>query len=310
VAAAPVAAVPTDVGARQPGAQRPGVPTQRPKVQKQAPSRTVRPGDLVCGECGEGNEPARKFCRRCGASLAEIVPEKKPGFFKRLFTRKPKEAAAAGSRPTRGGGGGSDVGRKARLAKGKALGGLASARAMLALLAMVGIGVGLVLPRPRSFITGVPNRVQNLISPVLIDAKSNPARAIATSNQPDAPRAVNLITNDHWAPDPGDREPAVAAVWDEPTRIDELRVYSGIQVDEKSFPANPRPKDVFFQILDDQDTITTKQVRLEDVPEQKFGFSFSNVVSVRAEILSCYQPVPDNPRNCAFTELNFLRKKR
>ncbi|MFI8221229.1 NADase-type glycan-binding domain-containing protein [Streptomyces sp. NPDC085932] len=38
-------------------------------------SNVLRPGDLICGDCGQGNAPARRFCARCGFELreAEIV---------------------------------------------------------------------------------------------------------------------------------------------------------------------------------------------------------------------------------------------
>jgi hypothetical protein len=35
-----------------------------------AQDRSAQPGDLICANCGEPNDPSRKFCRRCGSSLA------------------------------------------------------------------------------------------------------------------------------------------------------------------------------------------------------------------------------------------------
>ncbi|HEY1915164.1 MAG TPA: zinc ribbon domain-containing protein [Streptosporangiaceae bacterium] len=40
-------------------------------IVKTKPTRRLEPGDLVCAACGEGNAPTRKFCSRCGESLAE-----------------------------------------------------------------------------------------------------------------------------------------------------------------------------------------------------------------------------------------------
>ena len=58
--------------AMQPEAVKPAATRARPGVSSQdcAGPRIVNPGDLVCGQCGEGNDPSRRFCRRCGASLA------------------------------------------------------------------------------------------------------------------------------------------------------------------------------------------------------------------------------------------------
>lgn len=49
----------------------------RPPVQPIGPARRpIAPGDVICGMCGEGNPPTRRFCRRCGTSLAEAEPVK------------------------------------------------------------------------------------------------------------------------------------------------------------------------------------------------------------------------------------------
>ena len=88
---------------RAPEAQRPQTPLPRPKVAKQPPSRKINPGDLVCGGCGEGNDPERNYCRRCGTPLAEATVART-----RWFRRRPKRSkkvVAAGDRPGRGGSG-------------------------------------------------------------------------------------------------------------------------------------------------------------------------------------------------------------
>ncbi len=69
-------------------------PTPRAKV---APTRVVNPGDLICGQCAEGNDPIRKFCRRCGASLVEAQVFTLPWYrrvWKKLTTRRTREAGA------------------------------------------------------------------------------------------------------------------------------------------------------------------------------------------------------------------------
>ncbi len=99
------AEVPVQPGATQPGAMQPEAvkPTAvkaRPAPRaKAAPGRVVNPGDLVCGQCGEGNDPGRKFCRRCGASLQRASVFALPWYqrwWRRLTTRKTR---AAGDRP-------------------------------------------------------------------------------------------------------------------------------------------------------------------------------------------------------------------
>jgi hypothetical protein len=78
------------------------VPVSRPApVGEPAPEPRIRPGDLICGNCGEGNDPARKFCRRCGSTLAEAtVAAVAVPWWRRVFARRQKAPAPAGTRPT------------------------------------------------------------------------------------------------------------------------------------------------------------------------------------------------------------------
>ncbi|MEU7982215.1 hypothetical protein AB0B63_27250 [Micromonospora sp. NPDC049081] len=79
-------------------------------VSHQPPTRRLQPGDLVCGECGEGNVPTRRFCSRCGDSLrtAEVARRR---WWQRLLPRRGPRVTAAGARPgTPGGGGAGGVG--------------------------------------------------------------------------------------------------------------------------------------------------------------------------------------------------------
>jgi hypothetical protein len=68
----------------------------------------VKPGELVCSNCGTGNDPTRRFCRRCGTSLVSAVVARKPPWYRRLFGRE--RAVAAGERPGRMGRSGRPLG--------------------------------------------------------------------------------------------------------------------------------------------------------------------------------------------------------
>ncbi|MEU7618113.1 hypothetical protein AB0B27_18760, partial [Micromonospora rifamycinica] len=83
-----------------PQAVRPRVAT----VGNRAPTRRRQPGDLICGGCGEGNAPTRRFCSRCGDSLrtAEVVRRR---WWQRLLPRRGPRVTAAGARPGTPGGG-------------------------------------------------------------------------------------------------------------------------------------------------------------------------------------------------------------
>ena len=74
----------------------------RPKPVATVDRRVAQPGDRVCGNCGEANDPGRKFCRRCGTSLVEakVVAAASLPWWKRIFRRQPKQpkTMAAGER--------------------------------------------------------------------------------------------------------------------------------------------------------------------------------------------------------------------
>jgi hypothetical protein len=100
-----------------PPARRPSAPTEAQPRSRQPttataarPRTTTRPqpeeplvkaGDRICPVCGVGNDPARRFCRRCGASLEQAVvavPVRVP-WYRRLFRRGSAERYRAGERP-------------------------------------------------------------------------------------------------------------------------------------------------------------------------------------------------------------------
>lgn len=59
-------------------------------VTKTAPSRRLQACDLICGNCGEGNSPSRKFCSRCGDSLVEAATVEAPWWHRFRPRRGPK----------------------------------------------------------------------------------------------------------------------------------------------------------------------------------------------------------------------------
>ncbi|HVV18867.1 MAG TPA: hypothetical protein VHF06_05480, partial [Pseudonocardiaceae bacterium] len=72
--------------------------TRAVPVRRTEPRRRLRPGDLICGECGEGNLPTRKFCSRCGGPLTEAAVVRAP-WWRRLLPRRGPKVMKAGTRP-------------------------------------------------------------------------------------------------------------------------------------------------------------------------------------------------------------------
>ncbi|MEU8934294.1 hypothetical protein AB0D30_30965 [Streptomyces sp. NPDC048409] len=78
----------------QPGRSRPIRPDWRTRRQN-----PLRPGDQICGDCGQGNSSSRRFCARCGGNLdeAQVVPRRWWHRFRRR--RGPREVALTAGGP-------------------------------------------------------------------------------------------------------------------------------------------------------------------------------------------------------------------
>ena len=183
--------------ARQPVAQQPSStktpPRPDPKVKPA--DKVVKTGDLVCGQCGEGNDPIRKFCRKCGNSLAQAVAAKKIPWWKRLFSRKPRASKEAGRRSSKV--------KAAREASFKVQIFLNTLRRLAMVLAFLGVAGAVAVPSARSVILGKGTAafrsVQNLINPRLEPV--NAVEVVATSAVPghEASFANDLGSNTYWA---------------------------------------------------------------------------------------------------------------
>jgi len=307
-AAAPAPAGPP---AQAPTAQVPQAAKPRPKVQKQAPSRKINPGDLICGRCGEGNPDTRKFCRRCGESLVEAVVAKR-AWYQRLIPRRKKKQLKAGDRPDRSGG--RAAGTKARIFRGKVLGRLADTRRILAVLAIVGIGVGFAIPSARSAIldggSGALGKVRRIISPTYSNIPIDPARVSASSETVggEAVNATDSNTLTFWLADPADPSASVTVVFVDQTDVAHVLVHPGKQEGGgKVVRPDPRPREMLFRVTDESGLITEVAASIEDVD----GFitvdlNVDDAVSVETVVVNCY---PDPVlKVCPVTELEFQSK--
>jgi hypothetical protein len=66
------------------------LPRARKPPPPSTPAEPVREGDVVCRECGSGNDADRNFCRRCGVAISEeaIRNTRRPSWWRRLFQRR------------------------------------------------------------------------------------------------------------------------------------------------------------------------------------------------------------------------------
>lgn len=305
----------------QPEAQRPGVDHERPRpAPRETAPRGPRPGELVCDACGEGNDHDRRFCRRCGNPLVAAPVATGAPWWRRLFQRRPDEALPAGARPMRaagaGGEGGRRAGRAARRAGGGLLGGYAGLRKIVALLAVIGIGVGFALPSVRTTVSdGVSDgvaRVRRLINPQY--EKVNPAEggvaANAATDEHPASLLVDGARNTFWSAPAGAENVIIAIVFAEPTDIDRLGITPGAQDSARPelFLSQPRPRDLLVALVGDDGQAVTKQITVGDNPDfQTFGIERDDVRQVQIVVQGCY-PSPSGGQECSIAELELFRK--
>ncbi|GLZ39464.1 zinc ribbon domain-containing protein [Actinokineospora sp. NBRC 105648] len=207
----------------QPAAVLPQETKQAPPVtRKRPPTRKLKPGDLVCGDCGEGNLPTRKFCSRCGFSLAEADIVKTP-WWRRLLPRTGAKVRKSGERPK---------GRRGKSKLGQAVSATFRVlRRVVSVLLLVGgivYGVsgdfrGWVNARAVAAKQGVERMIFPQYTPV------SPVQVSATSELPDHPGAlaVDGLSNTFWAAPRDGPEPTVVLRYDRPVSLARAIVRTG-----------------------------------------------------------------------------------
>ena len=309
-AAAAALVVPTTTDqpeALQPQAVQPQAPQRRkpPKVQAGKPSRTPQKGDLICGECGEANPPGRKFCSRCGTSLAAAVVVKIP-WYKRIFRRKPKQAMA-GERPWTAKDGTKKKPKRHGLGKI-----VAPLRKYLSImLVALGLLYGIYAPF-RHWVndryTGVKDKVLSVIHPQFDPVTVGPG---TTSNEttpldPNHPAtmATDGFKNTYWlSPTPtADFQPTLDVLLTDKVDLERIIVRSGASDD---FQGHARPKTLLFVF----DTGTQYEVQLKNSPDAQTVtiHNGKGVQRFKIEVTDVYQSIDGT--DMGLTEIEFFKKK-
>ena len=269
---APVLSSVTTIGTRGPGERaasgdgavvpgsagvKPQRPVDRPTPVRAKPTRRVLPGDLVCGECGEGNAPSRKFCSRCGTTLATAAVARAP-WWRRWLPRRRRRALAAGERPWTAASAGAAKRRGGRFARV-----VAKLRPVVAVLVLLSGIVLAVSPSLRAQVgerwsdakASVMRRISPQYSPV------SPVEILATSAAASGPELViDGGTNTSWIAGPDDPEPTLRVRFDRPVDLDRLIVHNGAA---EGFKEHSRAQQLHLVF----DTGRSFDVELEDRPD-------------------------------------------
>jgi len=297
-AAQPATAQPatTQPAAVQPAAMQPTAfrPRAAPKPAAAPPTKRLRPGDLICAECGEGNDPVRKFCSRCGQSLATAEVASTP-WYRRLFPKRKAKVLAAGERPKRRGGAGINFGSIARLVR----------NVVVVVVVLGGIAYGAI----PGFRDTVNNRVNGIISsfnskvaaPTPVHATSVKASSSITGH--DGSLAVDAFSNTYWAaPLNHDPHPTLTVGFSPAVNISVMLFISGDTANELS---EARPEELHLVFSNG----ATQNIKLADeATSQQFNINgATKVTGVTIQIMSVYASTSGNA--VALSDVEFFGKQ-
>ncbi|CAN5783980.1 hypothetical protein BH23CHL7_BH23CHL7_23570 [soil metagenome] len=203
----------------------------RPVTPPPTPVIEVKPGDLVCPNCGTGNDPVRRFCRRCGNSLAAAVVAIRPPWYRRIFRRN-RRAVAAGTRPRHLG----------SAAQRRGIGAWLSRLVALVLILVVAAAAAgyVALPDVRSRVDSVIGDLRARFMPETADVHPLSARGRGVGRR-DAELAVDDNTATYWLADPAVEQPTLTVEFGRSMRLGAIVVHSGSATDSE-FTRHRRPR--------------------------------------------------------------------
>jgi hypothetical protein len=289
----------------QPGARKPTLDPERPRPTTPArpiEARVAQPGDRICANCSEPNDPTRKFCRRCGTSLvaAPVQAAIRLPWYRRIFSRQPKpeKTYAAGERT----GGMQQKGSKGAK-KGRKLPQVGTLiKGGLGLLIAFGIIGAVVFPSIPQMIlgggTGFIDEIRKMIAPTY--AVVNPISATASSEVDGFPASlvIDRATNTEWRST--EANPTVTIGFQTPIDLGAVFVHSGSQ---DHFLETRRPSQLEFVFPDG----STKTIDLvDDHKAQQFFIDANDIKSLQVRVVST---AGEAEAPLALSEIEFRSKK-
>jgi hypothetical protein len=283
------------------------IPDRVAAVSRTRSTRRVQPGDLVCGQCGEGNPPTRKFCSRCGESLtiAEVV---RPRWYRRLlFWRRAPKTLEAGVRT---GQKGAPSSRRAAL--GQTYRRVRTAIAGLMLLATL---LYVVVPPLRTpvdrllepSVSGVKNwvgRSWHKLTANTVTLPPNEVRASAELRLHKASAAFDDNINSFWAaPWAAKKPPSLTIHYDSAVDLVAYAVHAGAPGEDDSTFLHPR------QLVIQYGSGRTDTIDLTASGDAQTG-SLDQATSFRfARITITKVYVEDGLENVALSEIELKQRK-
>jgi ribosomal protein L40E len=279
---------------RKPQARKPGEAAPKRTPPPKLPDEPEpQPGDLICGECGAGNIPTRRFCRRCGHSLQQAAVVPPLPWYRRIFRRKPRAPKVAGSRPQRLH---SDTQRQVNRVRRLVT--------LIVVLALVAVGSWFARPFAGGFVDMVKDRTseQVPVSPDDVSASSS-IRGHGASKTRDG------YTNTSWQPAQEGQASGeyLDYRFDTPFRMVTLLMFPGADDEQAQFLNEARPADVRVTITTADGDTVEKTWKVNDQPgQQELSVGVSDAVEVRMTIAAAYGADPG--KRVAIAEVEFYTR--
>ncbi len=287
----------------KPAPPRPAAPAERvpqaakPRVAavtRTSSTRKLRSGDLICGACGEGNLPTRKFCGRCGESLHSAEVVRVPWWRRLLRRRGPKVVSADRHGRRRSSFGFGDAARKVYRV----------ARTVIGVAVLLGGILYAAYPPFRTTVnaevTGVRQQVTHKVDQTFVPVHA--AKIVAGAQDAGHPgtAAVDEVLDTYWQAPAGIGEyPSLTLTFQRPVTLERLVIHSGVA---NAYAAHGRPSHVVLiysnQESDSLDLMDT--AKPQTLPAQHA----LRVTSVRIEIASTY--TGGTPPDVAISEIELF----
>jgi hypothetical protein len=271
-------------------------------VTKTAPTRRLQAGDAICGNCGEGNSPSRKFCSRCGESLVEADHVKEP-WWRRFTRRRGPRTVKLGTEPGKSAKGGSlaapsfdprqaatQIYRKARIV-------------VAVVLVVAGVVYGAYPPfrnAVNSIFTSEKSKIAGIVDQKFVPV--HPVKCTANAQVKEHPAALvcDGFFNNYWlAPFSTSPEPTLTMTFEHPVTITRLILHNGAF---GRYVQDGRPSSLHLVFSNDESFTITPQ----DTPQPQ-TFTIKHAVLIKQvifQVTSTYQGT--NGMNVAISQIELF----
>jgi ribosomal protein L40E len=286
--------------ARHPAAVLPQTVAPRPQAKSAPPPEDVQVGDLICGQCGAGNVPTRRFCRRCAASLEDAVVFRQSRWQRFLQRRRQRKVRPAGSRP--------GVSRHGVKRPGWISSWVTKVLVVVVVLFALAASVGPFSKTIRSHLSGWSHDVSSFIHPSYTPVHPVSATASSVTFGHQASLAIDGESNTSWETADGNNGvgQSITINFTKPVNLNQIGFLNGDQNSSQSYLSESRPQ--LVHLVFNGSPTTSQDITLADVSSfQTFKVSAHDTTKVVLSIISSYQSPLGH--NAAIAEIEFFSKE-